>query len=845
MHILLAYGEVNFMKKLKAALTKQGHQTAILPEGDPPKARYDLIFQLAHDPAQTAEGTRLLLNKVRKDQSRLFLVGWRTDDHLYDEAFHFARTFVEEAEKQGGIDTVTLNLGRLFGPGVPSSDSGALGHLVSEFSEGNILTLYGEGKDSDHYLYLDDAVEGLVLALEQAKSGETYALAPSIPITSEAAAHLLHDLGGGRHEIVFHRGLAAVEEKKEVIGKPLPEFRIKTPFHDGIVAILKTAPAVPRAMGWQLPHLRAPLLKIRKLKITLPRISRRVGIALAGIMVVLSPVIYLGGNASLGVIQLQRAKTLLGRGDFAAAATAVSVAAGSLERFGKIIPPARPLAEAVGAAAEIGDQAQTLTTALDNLVRSRRGEPVTPQGAAEFRDLAAAFSLAEEQLTFAWLDIRQDDSRLWRPLRTALEPVFEEGLRAVRFGEGLALGLPELLGYKGERNYLILFQNSAEIHPGGGRMGTFAYLQLQNGAIKELKFYNESDFLHIQSTLGARTTSGAFSLRPDFKDNAQAIADTFQQGEGKTVQGVVGVDLHFAQDLLDITGPFTLTDFDNQEITAENFFEVTTREVETDFFPGTDKKKRFIQALGEGVLNQLFSVGRDEYPKVAQLAWESLKGKELLLYFDNPDVYLAALESNFAGRIREAEGDFLYPYDHHAGTKGTVWVKRTIAYRIFNTTREGTMRAELIVTWKNEGTDAWPGGDYLNKTSVMVPQGSILIEAHRGKENVLSNFSTGTSNGKTLFNTPYKVSTYITVAPQSEQTLTLIYDLPKSINGQGDYTLLIQKQPGTVGDAFHFEFEEPFGYTATSTGLQRVDNKLIFEGSLTQDLKFEINLKER
>ena len=845
MHILLAYGEVNFMKKLKAALTQKGHQAAILPEGDPPKARYDLIFQLAHDPAQTAEGTRLLLNKVRKDQSRLFLVGWRTDDHLYDEAFRFARTFVEEAEKQGGIDAVTFNLGRLFGPGVPPSDSGALGHLISEFSEGNILTLYGEGKDSDHYLYLDDAVESLAMALGQAKSGEVYALAPSIPITSEAAAHLLYDLGGGRHEIIFHRGLAAVEEKKEVAGKPLPEFKINTPFHDGIVAILKTTPAVPRAMGWKLPNLRAPLFKIRKLKIALPRVSGRVGIALAGILIVLSPVLYLGGNASLGVLQLQRAKTLLEQGDFAAAATAASSAAGSLERFGKIIPPARPLAEAVTAVAEIAAQSETLITALDNLVKSRRGEAITPQGAEEFRDLSAAFSLAEEQLTFAWLDIRQEDSRFWRPLRTVLEPIFEEGLRATRFGNGLALGLPDLLGYKGERSYLLLFQNSAEIHPGGGRMGTFAYLQLQNGAIKELKFYNESDFLHIQPTLGARTTSGAFSLRPDFKDNAQAIANTFQQGEGKTVQGVVGIDLHFAQDLLDITGPFTLTDFDNQEITAENFFEVTTREVETDFFPGTDKKKRFIQALGEEVLNQLFGVGRDEYPEVARLSWESLKGKELLLYFDNPDVYLAALESNFAGRIREAEGDFLYPYDHHAGTKGTVWVKRSVNYRVYNTNRDGGMRAELKVTWKNEGTEAWPGGNYLNKTAVLVPQGSKLIEARRGEENVLSNFLTGASKGKTLFSTPYKISAYITVAPQSEQTLTLVYDFPKNIIGSADYTLLVQKQPGTVADAFRFEFEEPFGYEATSGSLQRADNKLIFEGNLTQDLEFEIDLKER
>ena len=839
MHILLAYGEVNFMKKLKAALTQKGHQAAILPEGDPPKARYDLIFQLAHDPAQTAEGTRLLLNKVRKDQSRLFLVGWRTDDRLYDEAFRFARTFVEEAEKQGGIEAVTLNLGRLFGPGVPSSDSGALGHLISEFSEGNILTLYGEGKDSDHYLYLDDAAEGLVMALEQAKSGEVYALAPSIPITSEAAAHLLYDLGGGRHEIVFHRGLAAVEEKKEVAGKPLPEFKIRTPFHDGIVAILKTTPAVPRAMGWKLPNLRAPFFKIRKLKISFPRVSGRVGIVMAGILIVLSPVLYLGGNASLGVLQLQRAKTLLEQGEFAAAATAASSAAGSLERFGKIIPPARPLAEAITAAAEIAAQSETLTAALDNLIKSRRGEAITPQSEDDFRNLGAAFSSAQDRLTLAWLENQQEGSRLWQPLRTALEPIFEEGLKAVRFGEGLALGLPDLLGYKGERSYLILFQNSAELWPGGGFVGALANLTLENGEIKELKFYDIYDFSQYWTKGGIWARN--VSIDPDFSVNARNIAEVFPRATGIKVDGVVGIDLHVAQQLLAITGPITLIDFDNQEVTEENFFEVTTREVEKDFFPGSSKKKRFLQALGEGIIAKLFEVRRDAYLSTIRLLWEQLQQKGLLLYFTNSLFYQAVVESNFAGQIRETPGDYLVTLDHNAGTKGTVWIQRNLDYKVFSANRYGTMRSELRITWNNRGMESWPSGEYNNLFWTLTPNGSRLISGEWDIQDVTKNIGVRERNGKTSFE--YRVF----IPPGESKTLTLIYYLPSSLNLKkpSTYRLIVQKQSGTVGDTIHFEFEEPFGYTAASNDLQRVDNRLIFEGDLTQDLEFEIDLRER
>ena len=845
MHILLAYGEGNFTKKLKAALLQKGHQAAVLPEGDPPKARYDLIFQLAHDPAQTAEGTRLLLNKARKDRSRLFLVGWRLDDRLYDEAFRFAQTLVEDAGKQGETDTIILNLGRLFGPGVPPPNSGALGHLISEFSEGNVLTLYGEGKDSDYYLYLDDAIEGLVLALEQAKGGEAYALAPSIPITSEAASRLLYDLGGGRHEIVFHRGLSATEEKKEVTGKPLPEFKIKTPFHDGIVAILNTAPAVPRSMGWRLPHLRAPLFRFPRPKISLPKISRRGLIGLAGLTVILSPVLYLGGNASLGIWQLQRTKTLLEQGNFSEAAAAASSAAGSLERFGKIIPPAQPLAEAVTAVAELAGQSETLTTALENLIKSRRGEIVEPQSDDAFRNLTAAFSSAQDRLALAWLENQQEDSQLWKPLRTALEPLFEEGLRAIRFGEDFARSLPDLLGYKGGRSYLLFFQNSAELWPGGGFVGALANLTLENGGIRELKFYDAYDFSQYRTPAGIWARN--ISLNPDFSQDAKGFMEVFERATGVKTDGAIGIDLRFAQKLLEITGPLALTDFE-VEVTSENFFEVTTSEVEKDFFPGSTKKKRFLQALGEAIVAKLFSIEQGKYAAVGGLAWNQLRSRNLLLYFGSSAANQAAVENGFGGLVEDSAGDYLLALTHNAGTKGTAWVTRDLAYRILNPDRNGTLRGEFSVTWHNNGLESWPAGTYEDLFRVLVPQGSRLVKAQLEEKDVTAAIRKQGEHGKTSFE--YRVKT----DAGASQTLTLTYDLPEDLNLNqiSLYRLFVQKQAGAYGDRFRFTFEKPLGYeiggTARLNGeadLQNDGENLTFEGSLEKDLDFTVEIKER
>ena len=845
MHILLAYGEGNLTKKLKAALAQGGHQAAVLPEGDPPRARYDIIFQLAHDPARTAEGTRLLLKKAHRDRSRLFLVGWRLEDRLYDEAFRFAQTLTEESLKKGEVEAVILNLGRLFGPGIPVQDSGALGHLISEFSQGNLLTLYGGGEDRDYYLYADDAVAGLVQALNQAKSSESYALAPSVPITSEAAAKLLYELGGGRHEIVFHRGLAAAAEKEKVPGKPLPDFQIKTPFHEGIVAILKTAPAAPRTIGGRLPKFRAPLLKLPRLKVAFRKPPRRLVIALVSTLIIFSPVIYLGANAGWGALQLQRAKTLLAQGEFTQASKAVESAAGSLARFGRIIAPARPLAEAVQAAAELAGQSETFTTALENLVKSRRGEAITPQSEEDFRELAAAFSSTQDRFALAWLEIQQEDSRLWQPLRTALEPLLEEGLRAARFGEAIARDLSEILGYKGERSYLLFFQNSAELWPGGGFVGALANLTLENGRIKALEFYDAYDFSQYYTKAGVWARN--ISLDPDFSQDAKGFMEIFERATGVQTDGAVGIDLRFAQGLLEITGPLELPDFE-ETVTAENFFEVTTAEVEKDFFPGSTKKKRFLEALGEAITAKLFSIEQGKYTEVGRLAWDELRSRNLLLYLGSSAANQAVAESGFGGLIEDSAGDYLLSLTHNAGTKGTVWVTREFDYRVFNSNREGTLRGELSITWHNNGLESWPAGTYEDLFRVLVPTSSQLVKAELEDENVTAKIRRREEHGKTSFEYRVKIDS------GTAKTLTLTYDLSEDLNlgNLSFYRLLVQKQAGAYGDRFRFTFEKPLDYEIGGTvqtdgeeDLQMDGDNLIFEGSLEKDLKLKVEIKER
>ena len=848
--VLLAYGEKVFSRALQKALEERRYAATILSSGPPPRASYDFILQLASDPTDLTQGTRQLLEKMVKDRARFFLVAYRSDEQLYQESFRFAQSLTLDFERKFGISVNTLRLGRLFGPQIAKEDSGALGFLVHEFTEGEILTIYGGGEEKDYYLYVDDAYAGIAHALGKAEAGITYSIAPKATTSALSIAKLLSELGEGRHEIHYHRGLVALDEQGAVEGEPLPQWREKFSLREGILEILKTqstqAISPHRKM---LPSLRLPALP-------LPRISfkKPSPIFLKWALIILllfSPILYLAGETAFAFYQLTRAKDEAAGFNFPAASSSARQAAASferIERWEKIIPIlgaaaiAKEVALATYEATANGDLA---AVTLENFMRSRQGLAVAPQTQEQFRSLAANFSASEDHLAVATIEADKLTSPFSKGFIQAAKSGLADGLELVRLGRSFWGQAYDLLGYQGPRNYLVLFQNSAEIWAGGGPATSLALVTLESGAIKDLAFYDLYDFQNVvppaeeqPPVFGGPRSQLYLLLSPDFASNAAFTSAVFRAGTGVAVDGIIGIDLHFTEKLLEETGPFYLADFE-KEVSASNLFEVAESTVEKGFFPGSTKKKRFMQALGEGLLEKIFAIKRENYAAISRLAWEQLKQKGILLYFNNASFYQEVIESNFAGLVRSGSGDYLFPLDHNVGTKGTIWIKRMIEYKVFNTDREGKMRGELKITWKNEGGESWPAGIYPNYFRVLVPKGAQLVTADLESGDVTGEVGFAEEEGKDVFYLPTNID------PQRQKTLRLLYDLPFNLSDLSTYELLLQHQPGQVSDRFKLTFEIPFGYETTSESLQKDGEALIFEGELLTDLEFTINLKAK
>jgi nucleoside-diphosphate-sugar epimerase len=74
-----------------------------------------------------------------------------------------------------GLEIVIVNPTRVYGPGIISGSNGVT-KMIKLYSEGKFRWIPGNGESIGNYVYVDDVVEGHILALEEGRSGERYIL---------------------------------------------------------------------------------------------------------------------------------------------------------------------------------------------------------------------------------------------------------------------------------------------------------------------------------------------------------------------------------------------------------------------------------------------------------------------------------------------------------------------------------------------------------------------------------------------------------------------------------------------------------------------------------------------
>ena len=160
--------------------------------------------------------------------------------------------------------------------------------------------------------------------------------------------------------------------------------------------------------------------------------------------------------------------------------------------------------------------------------------------------------------------------------------------------------LINLLSASGGRHILVFFQNPSEIRPGGGFIGSYADITVENGQMKNMdvrdiydpdgqlaiKIIPPEQLQTVTTDWGARDANWFF----DFPVSAKTIVNFLEMSKmysekNVTFDAAIALNIDIIETLLGITGPIKLADY-NLTIDKDNLLYEVQRSVEA----GADKK---------------------------------------------------------------------------------------------------------------------------------------------------------------------------------------------------------------------------------------------------------------
>ena len=389
--------------------------------------------------------------------------------------------------------------------------------------------------------------------------------------------------------------------------------------------------------------------------------------------------------------------------------------------------------------------------------------------------------------------------------------------------------LPALIGFDGEKRYLVLFQNNMELRPGGGFIGSFGILTMNNGQAKDFSIHDvyEADGQlkgHIEPPFPIRRYIPLVHLylrdsnfNTDFAKGASTSAFLLNQETGQMVDGVIGVDISFVKNLLKETGPIFVSDY-NETVTSDNLYMLTQTHAEKNFtINGMSSAIRDNRTDGDTIINDFLGIN----------------------------------EANIGVN------------------KANYFIRRKISQNVF-IENDGKVSEKVSITYKNTATkDAWPGGDYKNYLRFILPKGAnLLLISINGKEQKTTKAITDPAtyeaknfyppkeleverveeNGKTIYG-------FLIIAPiNSFTTITASYDLPGKISLNeplNSYDLMLFKQPGTEDDLYNFSLSYPDdikmlkSFSSRGESLINKEGKINYSTKLTEDINFRFNFTRK
>ncbi|OGJ42015.1 hypothetical protein A3B60_03325 [Candidatus Peregrinibacteria bacterium RIFCSPLOWO2_01_FULL_39_12] len=382
----------------------------------------------------------------------------------------------------------------------------------------------------------------------------------------------------------------------------------------------------------------------------------------------------------------------------------------------------------------------------------------------------------------------------------------------------------ELLGFSGEKNYLIIFQNNNELRPTGGFISAYGLLRLNKGSYK-LKFADSYKLESVENLSPAPQPfikllkddpnfkgwyfrDGNFNV--DFPTSAKDLEKLYNEQSGNpatSFDGVFAVNSELLEDLVSIYN----IEINNKKLDKQNLFALLEHEVKNIDTHNTEmltNRKNILGELADKLINKIFK-SISKYDDFFEIINTGLSEKKILLFFKNPEIQKIAEENAWSGSFSVSNyQNFIYTnIANIGGRKADRYVIKTHKYFV-SFDENGLGKVKYTINLEHLGTKNLNSDIYKAYLRTFIPENEMFED-------------------------------YIKIAPGEQKALTFEYLLPKDTTME-NFVLDIVKQPGTK-DFWQISIQLPADNSFRSEELDVRENLALWSGYLTKDKHFDFN----
>jgi hypothetical protein len=337
----------------------------------------------------------------------------------------------------------------------------------------------------------------------------------------------------------------------------------------------------------------------------------------------------------------------------------------------------------------------------------------------------------------------------------------------------------------------------------------------------------------------------------------------------QAVDGVIGVDLSFVKNILSVTGPIKVADY-NQTVNADNFFQIAQTHAEKDFFPGSTQKKDFLRTF-YGSLQTKLSGGKGiSYLPLLQAVSESIYEKHILFAFNNVNEQAAFAINGWSSALVDERqssvstiNDFIGINEANLGAdKDNYYISRTVSQNV-SIKSDGTIGENLTINFKNSAkNNSLLGGVYKNYLRFILPlnAGISRITIDGKDQKIVPAITDPAVYEKKGFVAPDGLEVQkedqgqntiygflVNIQPQESRLIAIEYVLPKKINlsqPEISYNLKFFKQPGVDFYPYNFSLNFPSSFKTldSSSDVKTNGNVPALSTQITRDREVSVDL---